>query len=59
MRLPLPDPFESLGLAPDRDMPMPGPVAVFLAGPPGPEAERLSDAILALRPGALIVISRD
>jgi hypothetical protein len=35
------------------------PTAVFLNGPPTPEADRLSDAVLALRPGALIVVAGD
>jgi hypothetical protein len=38
---------------------MPAPTAVFLSGPPSPEADRLADAILALRPGALIVVAGD
>jgi hypothetical protein len=37
---------------------LPGPIAVFLGGPPSPRAERLSDAILERRPGALIVVAR-
>jgi hypothetical protein len=35
------------------------PAAVFLNGPPSPAADRLSDAILAVRPGALIVVAGD
>jgi hypothetical protein len=55
--LPLPDPYES-----PEPMPAVGrlaaPVAVFVRGRPSPEAERLSDAILDFRPGALIVFAR-
>jgi hypothetical protein len=58
-RLPPPDPFESLIAPPSGDVPMPGPAAVFLGGTPSSEVERLSDAILAARPGALVVAVRE
>jgi hypothetical protein len=54
--LPPPDPYETFGTPPDEDRLMLCPAAVFLNGPPSPEADRISDAILALRPGALIVV---
>ena len=38
---------------------MPAPAAMFLKGPPSPEVDRLSEAILDLRPGALIVLAQD
>ena len=56
MNLPPPDPNESFGTPPEGGLQMSGPAAVFLGGPPSPEADRLSDALLAWRPGALIVV---
>jgi hypothetical protein len=55
--LPPPDPAESFGAPPDGEQRMPGPAAVFLAGAPSAEASRISDALLRLRPGALIVVT--
>jgi hypothetical protein len=55
MQLPPPDPneaFEPQGLELD------GPAAVFLSGPPSAEEDRLADAILERRPGALVVVAR-
>jgi hypothetical protein len=55
MQLPPPDPneaFEPEGLE------LAAPAAVFLAGPPSPEEDRLADAILERRPGALVVVAR-
>jgi hypothetical protein len=57
--LPPPDPYETFGEPTSEARPMTAPTAVFLGGPPSPEADRLSDAILALRPGALIVVAGD
>jgi len=58
-RLPPPDPHEPLrGDAPEG-VPVPAPTAIFLAGPPSPGADRLSDLILAYRPGALFVVAAD
>jgi hypothetical protein len=34
---------------------LPAPTAIFLKHAPTPEADRLADAILAMRPGALII----
>jgi hypothetical protein len=55
--LPPPDPYESLDPAPSGT-PLPAPIAVFVNGSPKAEAERLADAILEARPGALIVIAQ-
>jgi hypothetical protein len=57
--LPPPDPNESLGELPAVTSPLSAPVAVFAAGRPSAEVDRLSDAILDLRPGALIVLVRE
>jgi hypothetical protein len=38
---------------------MPAPTVVFVSGPPSRETERLADAFLSLRPGALIVLAAD
>jgi hypothetical protein len=54
-RLPPPDPnecFEPQGLE------LASSAAVFLAGPPSPEADQLSAAVLDWRPGALVVAVR-
>ena len=58
-KLPPPDPHESLGMAPVAGQRMTAPAAVFVKGPPSPEVDRVADAILDLRPGALIVVARD
>jgi hypothetical protein len=58
-KLPPPDPHESLGMAPSEGSPMSASAAVFVMGPPSPEVDRLSNAILDLRPGALIVVAQD
>jgi hypothetical protein len=55
--LPPPDPNESLDPTPTMDR-LPAPIAIYLTGPPSPQVERLSDAILDARPGALIVVHR-
>jgi hypothetical protein len=56
-KLPPPDPFESLGMAPPDAFLMEAPAAVYIGGPPTPEAKRVSNVILDLRPGALIVVA--
>jgi hypothetical protein len=38
---------------------MKAPTAVFVMGRPSEETDRFSDAILDLRPGALIVVAAD
>jgi hypothetical protein len=53
VRLPPPDPNES------QEPPtfqLTAPAAIFLAGPPSPEADRLAAAVLEWRPGALVVV---
>jgi hypothetical protein len=56
-RLPQPDPYESFGMKPTDDTRVLAPTAVFVMGRPSPETDRLSDAILDLRPGVLIVVA--
>ena len=53
--LPPPDPNESFSAGPPEGVRLPAPAAIFLAGRPSPEADRLSDAILDFRPGALFI----
>jgi hypothetical protein len=57
-KLPPPDPFESLGMAPPDDCRLEAPVVYYVDGPPTPAAKRVSDVILDVRPGALIVVAR-
>jgi hypothetical protein len=57
-QLPPPDPFEPSGTPPDRALPIPPPATVFLKGPPSRAQDRLCDAILAFRPGLLMVCVR-
>jgi hypothetical protein len=52
--LPPPDPSEQLGTP---GLSLAAPTVYFTGGPPSPQDERLADAVLAVRPGALIVIS--
>jgi hypothetical protein len=55
LHLPPPDPnetFEPAGLE------LSEPTAVFLAGPPSAEEDRLAALILDRRPGALVVVAR-
>jgi hypothetical protein len=56
-KLPPPDPFESLGMAPPGDCRLEAPVVYYLDGPPTPAAKRVSDVFLNVRPGALIVVA--
>jgi hypothetical protein len=56
---PPPDPNEFLGEPPAVTSPLSAPVAIFAAGRPSPEVDRLSDAVLELRPGAVIVLVRE
>ena len=56
-KLPPPDPFESLGMAPPDDYRLEAPVAYYVAGPPTQATRRVSDVILNVRPGALIVVA--
>lgn len=56
--LPPPDPSEPQNLTPERSPAITGPTAVFAAGAPSDEVDRLADAILTFRPGLLIVLER-
>ena len=58
-QLPPPDPHESLGAGASHDMRLPAPAVIFMTGPPSAEADRLSDAILEYRPGALFVAAQE
>ena len=53
--LPPPDPHESLGLAPGPGAAVAEPTAIYMRGRPSVEHDRVSDSILDLRPGLLIV----
>jgi hypothetical protein len=59
MKLPPRDPYESSAQGPPPNASLPAPTAIFMCGPPSPEADRLSDMILDFRPGALFVASHD
>jgi hypothetical protein len=54
--LPPRDPHEAPGPPPDLELAAPW--AVFLAGPPTVEDDRLSTAVLSARPGLLFVAAR-
>ena len=56
--LPPPDPFEPSGTPPNAGLPVHGPVAVFLSGPPSRAQDSLCDAILDARPGLLMICTR-
>jgi hypothetical protein len=56
-KLPPPDPFETLGMAPQHDLQMDAPAAVYIGASPTAEVKRLSSLILDLRPGALVVVA--
>jgi hypothetical protein len=58
-QLPPPDPHESLGLTPVVEVSLDEPTVLFAAGPPSPDADRIADAILDVRPGVLFVFARD
>jgi hypothetical protein len=55
MQLPPPDPNEAFE---PQGIELSSPAAVFLTGPPSAEEDRLADAILERRPGALVVVAR-
>jgi hypothetical protein len=57
-KLPPPDPYESLDGAPGDGLRLEAPTVVFVSGRPSAQVERLSDAILDARPGALIVVAQ-
>jgi hypothetical protein len=56
-RLPPPDPHETLGMSPSIEAEIPAPMVVFPLGPPSRNSERVADAWLDIRPGALIVVA--
>jgi hypothetical protein len=56
--LPPPDPNESLHLTPEGELTLEEPTVVFTGGRPSDEIDRLSDAVVAFRPGLLIVVAR-
>lgn len=56
-KLPPPDPFESLGMAPPDDCRLDAPVAYYIGVRPTPTDKRVSAVILNARPGALIVVA--
>jgi hypothetical protein len=58
LQLPPPDPHEPSGL-PSPGFALPAPMVVYVRGRPSARTERLCDAILDLRPGALIVLASD
>jgi hypothetical protein len=59
IKLPPPDPNESLGLQLDGDVALSAPTVVFSMGRPSAQADRLADAVLDLRPGLLIVVDSE
>jgi hypothetical protein len=54
--LPPPDPNEPHALTPDSELNISGPTAIFVGGRPSEGDDRLADAILAFRPGVLVVL---
>jgi hypothetical protein len=56
LRLPPPDPHESLGILPADGFSVSLPTVVFAAGSPSRLDDRLADDVLDLRPGLLIVV---
>jgi hypothetical protein len=45
-----------MGTQPGDDAPLRAPTAIFVMGPPSTQADRVSDAVLDLRPGLLIIL---
>jgi hypothetical protein len=56
-KLPPPDPYESLGMQPRTDTVIAAPTAVFPEGRPSAQTDRVSDALLDMRPGLRLVIA--
>jgi hypothetical protein len=56
LRLPPPDPHESLGMQPADAVGVSLPTVVFAAGSPTLLDDRITDDVLNLRPGLLIVV---
>ena len=57
LRLPPPDPHESLGMQPADGLGVSLPTVVFAVGSPSPLDDRISNDVLDLRPGLLIVVA--
>jgi hypothetical protein len=55
--LPPPDPNETPWSPASGDVAVPGPTAIFAHGTTGPQADRVADALLELRPGLLLVLA--
>lgn len=53
--LPPPDPNEAFE---PKGLELSAPAVIFLTGPPSAEEDRVADAILERRPGALVVVAR-
>lgn len=56
LRLPPPDPHESLNMQPADAQGVSRPTVVFAAGSPSLLDDRISNDVLDLRPGILIVV---
>jgi hypothetical protein len=56
LRLPPPDPHESLGMQPVDALGVSLPTVVFAAGNPSLRDDQISNHVLDLRPGILIVV---
>jgi hypothetical protein len=56
-KLPPPDPYECLGMAPPDDYRMEASAAIYIDGAPTPSTKRLAKAFLDHRPGALILFA--
>ena len=57
LRLPPPDPHESLGMQPADGAGVSLPMVVFAGSSPSPLDDRISNDVLDLRPGLLIVVA--
>lgn len=58
-RLPPPDPHESYDFALTGGRRAAAPTALFVMGAASPEADRVADRILDIRPGVLVVVTAD
>jgi hypothetical protein len=56
-RFPPPDPHEPDWLGPTNAQPIAAPTALFASGPASPEADRIADRVLDIRPGLFIVLA--
>jgi hypothetical protein len=55
LQLPPPDPYESPGARPEG-LELSAPIVVFATGTPSVSDDRLSDRLLELRPGLLVIL---